>query len=166
MDIITDWEEIRKIFNTAGKTSKYFSIATTASDGTPHISPIGSLFLDKPCRGIFVDEYPMIMARNLDKNPRVCVMAVNTGFGFWLKSLFKGKFSSMPAIRLTGIAGKRRAGTKEEIGQWLHRVKHFRKFKGYELLWKHMKHVREINFDSAIPISVGQMSRRRPERGS
>jgi len=34
----------------------------------------------------------------------------------------------------------------------------FRRFKGYDLLWRHMKYVRDIHFDDIALLSAGKMS--------
>jgi len=72
--------------------------------------------------------------------------------------LIKGKFLKHPGIRLMGTAGKKRKGTDQEIQNWLRIVKPFRFFKGYDLLWRDMKYVRDIYFDEAMPLSAGEMS--------
>lgn len=159
MDIDKDWHQIKALFKDSFKSSGYFAISSTNPDGSPHVTPIGSLLLHKPGHGFFADEYPALLSRNIAHNPRVCVMAVNGGRGFWLKSLIRGRFHKHPGIRLTGFAGKKRLGTEKEIQAWLKRVRIFRRFKGYDLLWRHMKHVRDIHFDGVKLISAGQMSR-------
>ena len=157
MDIEKEWDQIKRIFRDGAKSSMYFAIASTNPDGSPHVTPIGSLILYGPGYGVYADEYPAILSRNIAHNPRVCVLAVNSGKGFWLKSLIRGKFSRHPGLRLTGIAGKKRPGTQQEIQNWLNRVKVFRRFKGYDLLWRHMKYVRDIHFDGVELLSLGKM---------
>jgi hypothetical protein len=158
MDIVKDWQQIKKIFNDGFKTSGHYAIASTNPDGSPHVTPIGSLILYDPGHGVYADEYPIILSRNIKHNSRVCVMAVNSGSGFWFKSLIKGKFHKHPGIRLTGIAGNKRLGTEREINNWLKRVKIFSRFKGYNKLWLNMKYVRDIHFDGAMLLSAGKMS--------
>ena len=158
MDIQKDWQEIRSIVNDAYKASRYFAFASVNPDGAPHVTPIGSLVLYDKCLGIYSEEYPQKMPVNFKQNQRVCVMAINNGIVFWLKSVIKGKFPSFPGIRLTGVVGERRKGTREEIDGWLRRVKIFKRFKGYHLLWKNMKYVREIHFDGVLPVRAGRMS--------
>jgi pyridoxamine 5'-phosphate oxidase-like protein len=158
MDVQKDWTLIKSLFRDGVKSSGFFAIASTNPDGSPHVSPIGSLILYEPGHGVYADEFPAILSRNIAHNPRVCVMSVNSGKGFWLKSLIRGKFHNHPGIRLTGTAGKKRLGTEKEIHNWLKRVSVFRKFKGYDLLWRHMKYVRDIHFDDIALLSAGKMS--------
>jgi len=55
------------------------------------------------------------MRQNLDRDQRICVLAVTGGFWFWLKALFRGRFDAHPGLRLTGHAGARREATEEEV---------------------------------------------------
>ncbi len=48
MDIQKDWPQIKRIFYTGFKTSGYFTVASTGPDGSPHLTPIGSLILYGP----------------------------------------------------------------------------------------------------------------------
>ncbi|NNG02046.1 MAG: pyridoxamine 5'-phosphate oxidase family protein [Desulfobacteraceae bacterium] len=159
MEIEKDWNLIKRLFDEGIKSSRFYAIASTNPDGSPHICPIGSLILYGPGHGVYADEFPVQLSRNIAGNPRVCVMAVNNGQVFWLKSLIQGKFSKYPGIRLFGVAGEKRPGTDREIDNWMKRVKVFRRFKGYDLLWRHIKHVRDIRFDGVRVISAGKMSR-------
>jgi len=158
MEIEKDWSLIKSICKDGMRSSSFFAIASTNTDGSPHVTPIGSLLLYEPGHGVYADEYPANLSRNIANNPRICVLAVNSGIGFWLQSLIKGRFHKHPGIRLMGTAGKKRRGSDQEIQNWLHVVRPFRFFKGYDLLWRDMKYVRDIYFDKVIPLSAGQMS--------
>ena len=96
--------------------------------------------------------------KNIKKNKRVCILAVNSGMLSWFKALFAGKFSSPPSVRLMGSAEEKREGTEEEIAMWQNHVRSAKRTKGYALLWKSMRMVRDINFDSFEPVRVGKMS--------
>jgi len=98
------------------------------------------------------------MIRNHAQNPRVCILAVNSNPAFWLKSLVEGKFETSPAVRLMGTVGKKRAGTKEEITMWQDHVKPAQGTKGHDIMWKNMRMVRDIHFDSFEPVLCGEMT--------
>lgn len=159
MELERNWDMIRSIFEESLKTSHHYAIATVDKDGGPHITPIGSLMLHDDCRGVYCEEFPKNMPRNLKHNQRVCVMALNNGLLFWLKSLFTGRFKKPVGVRLMGSAGERREATPEEGARWRKRVRIFRGLKGHDLLWKNLKYVREIHFDSFEPIRLGKMTR-------
>ncbi len=160
MDIRTHWSTIRQIVNAAGFSSFHCSVATVNPDGSPHVTPIGSLVLDpNEPRGFYMEEYPRHMAANIRRNNRVCILAVNSSKLFWLKSLFKGEFATPPAVRIIGTAGLRREANAEEMAAWQKRIRPFRRLKGYTHLWKNLKHIREIQFDTVEPVNAGIMTR-------
>jgi hypothetical protein len=108
---------------------------------------------------MFLDGYLGITERNLRHDPRITVLAVDSSKSRWLGALMRGRFSVLPGIRLTGIAGPRREATDEERNRFLRRVRWLRRFKGHDLLWKELRFVREVTFDSARPVRTGVMTR-------
>jgi hypothetical protein len=159
MDIQENWGEIKKAFIQATKSSLLTAMATVNPDGSPHVVAIGSLTLREPCRGFYFEEFPSKTKRNLNRDPRVTVMAVNTGRFFWLTALLKGRFSSSPGLRISGRAGERRPATEEEKSIMVKRVRPVRGTRGYNILWRDMKTVRDIHFESFEPIHLGAMTR-------
>jgi uncharacterized protein len=157
---ITDkqWKLSKRLFANAMRTSFHYAVATVGEDGSPHVTPIGSLMLRDNGKGYFFDGYLGTAARNLKSNNRVCILAVHSNKWLFLKSLFKGRFVSMPAVRLTGTVGERREATPEEMKLFQKRFGRYRIFKGYDLLWGRLRHVREITFDKALPVNIGVMS--------
>lgn len=158
MEIGKHWEAIRALFDEGRDSCKHFAVATVNEDGSPHITPIGALFLRHDQTGFYFDQFTVTTSRNVDRNPRVCVLAVNSTPTFWQKSLFAGKFTSPPAVRLLGSLGPKRDGTAQEIAAWQDRVKAAQGTKGHEVLWKNMRTVRDIVFDSFEPVSCGAMT--------
>jgi hypothetical protein len=158
---ITDhhWKTIRELFKSAFNTTSHFSLATINPDGSPHITPIGSIVLRNDKTGFYCEGFSRNIPTNLQLNPRICVMAVNAGKWFWLKSLFRGRFDSPPGVRLIGHAGKKRQGTEQELAQWQKRVRPLKRLKGYDLLWKDINEVRDIYFDDFEPVHAGVMTR-------
>ncbi len=153
------WAQIQSIFEDAFNSSFHFAIATVNKDGSPHVTPIGSLMLLEDRKGFYFEEYASNLSRNLQHKKRVCVMAVNSNKWTLLKSFFLGKFLIPPGVRLTGTAGERREATAEERELFKKRVKHYRMFKGYDLLWSKLRYVREIHFDAYEPIRIGALTR-------
>lgn len=158
MDIHSNWGKIRGVFEQGFKSCFHFAVATTGQDGTAHISPIGSLILRDDCTGYYCEEFSSQLPQDLQYDHRVCVMAVNADKIFWGRALLEGRFSSAPGVRLYGLAGERREGTGEEIGEWQKRVGYARPLKGYKILWEKMHTVRDIKFDSFDPVSMGEMT--------
>jgi len=154
-----DWVMARGMFRRAFRSSFHYAIATVGEDGAPHLTPIGSVLLNEPGRGIFFDIFSSQLSQNLDRDPRVCVMAVDSGKSFWLTSLARGRFAAPPALRLSGIAGPRRPATLTEKQRWLRRVRPVRRFKGHQLLWGNLAHVRDLTFHTSLPVLFGTMTR-------
>jgi len=149
----------RETFRRAFRSSFHYAIATVGEDGAPHLTPIGSVLLTDPGRGIFFDVFSSQLRENLDRDPRVCVMAVDSGKSFWLASLARGRFTAPPALRLTGTAGPRRRATAAEQQRWLRRVRPTRRLKGHQLLWGNLAHVRDLAFHTALPVRLGTMTK-------
>jgi predicted pyridoxine 5'-phosphate oxidase superfamily flavin-nucleotide-binding protein len=159
MEIGKHWQTIQKVFQESLRSSMHYALATVNEDGSPHVTPIGSLFLRDNGTAFYFDEFPVRMSRNLEKNQRVCILAVNSNLTFWQKSLLAGKFETPAAVRLMGSAGKKREATEEEIAIWQNHVKLARGTKGYDLMWKNMRRVRDIYFDSFEPVLCGEMTK-------
>ena len=114
MEIGKYWETIQMAFQSSLGSSMHYAVATVNEDGSPHVTPIGALFLRENRTGFYFDEFPVNMSKNLERNPRVCILAVNSNPTFWQKSLLAGKFETPPAVRLLGSVGKKEKGQKKK----------------------------------------------------
>ncbi len=159
-DLKSRWPEIKKLFRRAFNSSFHYSIASVTAEGTPHVTPIGSLILLDDLKGFYFEIFTKNLPTNLKTNQRVCVMAVDDGFWFWLRSLIAGRYSRPVGFRLYGTVGERRVATPEEIGQFHKRVRHLSFLKGYKLLWKTLHDVRDIQFDSFEEVFIGPMMKK------
>ncbi|WP_434352939.1 pyridoxamine 5'-phosphate oxidase family protein [Psychrobacter sp. HD31] len=157
MSIQENWQKVKKVLEEGQASTIYCSIATVNPDGSPHITPVGTVFLRDDLTGYFFDHYAVKMGENIDSNPNICIMAVNAGRMFWLRSLIKGKFVSHPGVRLYGKAGPVRPATKEEIKKIEDRVKPTKWLKGAGLLWTDFTHVRDVDFSDYKPITYPVM---------
>ncbi len=153
------WRHIRALVLRAFPSSLHFAFGTVNADGTPHVSPIGSLVLKRnEPKGLYFEAFTARVPQNLENNPRVCILAVNSSRWFWYKALFRGRFSDPPAVRLIGTAGERRKATPREIELWRKRVRRVRWLRGFHLLWGQFEFVREIEFDAFEPVQLGVMT--------
>ncbi len=152
------WSRIRKLFSDSFRTSFHYTFATVGEDGAPRATPIGSLILRPDKTGFYFEEYASGLRKNLETNKRICVLAVKTSKWLLLKSMFFGKFIEPPAVRLMGTTGERRQATPAEIKMFLKRMAPYRMFRGHDLLWKNLSHVRDITFDSFEPVQVGALT--------
>jgi uncharacterized protein len=154
----SDWAKISQVFGRGFSSCMHFALATVNEDGSPHVAPIGSLFLRETPSGFYFDEFTVATRKNLSHNPRVCILAVNADKTFWGKALLQGRFDFPPAIRLLGTAGELREAKPEEVAVWQKRIAFARLLKGYELLWGHMSLVHDVQFDSFEPVDMGRMT--------
>lgn len=159
MDISNDWPLIRQHFNKSFTTSLHVSIASVDVDNNPNVTPIGTLFLNSNLTGFYFEKFPKKLKKNADQNTNVCVLGVNSGRWFWLKSLIKGKFSSFPAIQLYGNFGQCRKASDVELYRLQRRMKMTKMTKGHQYLWGDMEYVREINFTKAESIQLSKMTK-------
>src|SRR5690554_4484724 len=84
MNLKDDWKKVKSVLEQGQASTVYCSIATVNPDGTPHITPVGTVFLRADQSGYFFDHYAEALGNNIDQNPNVCIMAVNAGRFFWL----------------------------------------------------------------------------------
>ncbi|MHB9119155.1 MAG: pyridoxamine 5'-phosphate oxidase family protein [Burkholderiales bacterium] len=154
------WSEIRAIFACAQASSIYCSIASVSTDGLPNVTPVGTVFLRDDCSGFYFDTYTEHLAKNIQANGHVCVMAVNASKFYWLRSLLFGRFASPPGVRLYGAAGPLREAKPEELSLLQARIKSTRWLKGNRLLWSSLTHVRDLAFASFRPVAYPVMMER------
>lgn len=146
------WAAVKDIVARAKKSTLHCAIASTDADGAPHITPVGTVFLRDDRTGFYFDEYTSALARNVDRDPRVCVMAVDAGRMFWLRALVTGRFTAPPAVRLYGTVGALRAASPQELEQVRQSVGAVRRLKGGKLLWSDFSQVRDIAFSGFRPV--------------
>jgi hypothetical protein len=153
-----DWNLVRRGVADAFRSSLHCSVATLNEDGSPHLTPIGSVLLTEAGKGIYFEIFATQLARNLERDPRLEVMAVHGGKGFWLSALARGRFSRPPGFRLSGKAGPRRLASAEEQRRWRRKVRRLRRLRGHDLLWGQLTHVRDLSFDAVTPVRIGALT--------
>ncbi len=156
------WLDICRTVNRGLRSSLHCSIATINKDGSPHLAPIGSvrLFESGPQRrGLFFEIFATTQAKNLERDPRFTLLAVDSSLDFWIESMTGGSFQQPPGIRLAGTAGVRRLASEEEIQHFQRFTKPLSHLKGHDMLWGNTKWVRELHFDRVEPLRVGQMTK-------
>lgn len=159
MEIGKHWKTIQMVFQQSLGSSLHYAIATVNEDGSPHVTPIGALFLRENQKGFYFDVFSVNMSSNLERDQRVCVLAVDSSLPFWQKSFITGRCETPPSVRLSGTVGHRREASVEEVTMWQKHVEFARGMKGYDLLWGNMQFVRDIYVDSFEPVNMGEMTR-------
>jgi hypothetical protein len=75
-----------------------------------------------------------------------------------VKSLFKGRFNSYPAIKLYGELEERSKASEIEITRLRKRMKATKGTKGNKYLWGDMQFVRDLKFTKAEKVNLGKMT--------
>jgi hypothetical protein len=154
-----EWARIRAVVSAAFRSSLHCSVATVGADGAPHVTPIGSVLLTEPGRAIFFEIFTRGLPRNLAKDARVSILAVDSGLGAWFSALVRGRFSRPPGVRLTGrVVGERRPPTAEELRRWRRKVRFFRWTPGYRALWGKLDGVRDVAIEGHQWIHLGRLT--------
>ena len=142
-----NWPSIRRSFRLGFTTNLHVTIATVDAEGQPNATPIGSFFLNRDdFSGFYFEIFSKNIPANAKSNPKVCIMAVNSGRWYWLKSLLFGKFETPPMTKIYGTLGERRAPTAAEIERGNRRLGRMKKLPGGKKLFGNMAFVREVRF--------------------
>jgi uncharacterized protein len=153
------WDKITAYYPKLIRSSMYCSIASTDPNGRPNVTPIGTLFLNNNKTGFYFDMHTKVLAQNLEHNPEVCILFVNTSKLLWFRSLLKNKFIQPSGFKLMGTVGNKRQATETEKARFEKMIKRLRNLKGYKTLWANHKYVREISFYEYIPLVTGEMTK-------
>ncbi len=138
---------------------KYCSIATVNHDGTPHVMPFASLFVNDNRKAYYFEPYSRHTSQNLKNNQRLCVMVVNNGKWFLLKTLFLGKSSGPIAMRLMGSVGEKRKATAEALLKWHKLIRFTKPLKGARETWFKMDEVLDIYFNFLTQFNLVQQDK-------
>jgi uncharacterized protein len=155
MEIEKDWNEISHFVNNKAERCIF---ATADGDGTPHATPIGSLFLTGPGRGFYFEKYPTTLPMHYKANPKLCILAMQFTMWGFLSGMVRGRFAALPGIRLHATAGVLREAAQDEMRLFKEKVSTFKMFKGYKLLWSDMARIRELEIHRVDPVTVGPMT--------
>ena len=158
MDIKKAWPKIRAHFSKSFSSSLHVSIASLDAQNNPTCTPIGSLFLNDNLTGFYFEMFPSKLPNSAIANNQICILGVNSDKWFWIRSLFKVKFSKYPAIKLYGTLGEKRKANPVELSALSRRMRRLKMLKGYSYLWKDMQYIRELNFTKAEIINLGKMT--------
>lgn len=153
------WVKITTYYPKLIKSSMFCSIASVNTKGLPNVTPIGTLFLNDNKTGFYFDMHTKVLSNNVEQNPKVCILFVNTSRLFWFRSLLKNKFLQPSGFKLMGTAGNKRQATETEKVRFEKIIKRLRKLKGYQTLWANHEYVREIKFTEYYPLNTSEMTK-------
>ena len=87
------WNDARHVAQRAVQSSFHCTISSINPDGTAHITPIGSLHLTSRGCGVYFEVFNTRLAANLDRDPRIEILAIDSRPALWLWSLLRGRFA-------------------------------------------------------------------------
>lgn len=153
------WRNLRRLFASTFASSLHFSVASLGANGEPSVTPVGSILLGEPGRACYFEFYTQALGERFAADPRVSILAVDSGKRLWLEAFFRGRFRRIPAVRLRGRASATtRTPTANEHQRMQRRVRGVRYLPGGRLLWPSFDHpVRDIRIDAVEPIYLGGM---------
>lgn len=154
------WQTVRTTLRRAHSSSLHCAVASIGLDGQPHVTPIGSVMLTGPGTGVYLDVFNVELGRNLDRDPRIAVMAVDSRRRTWLAALLRARFDSPPGVRLVGTAGPRRPVTDQERERFRRRVRLALRTRGGHQLWGRDEHyhARDLTFTEVNPVRIPRMT--------
>lgn len=138
------WKDVKRTV----ATSRFCALATVTEDGTPKVTPIGSVIFTSEKSGFYFEDDPSIMPGDLERAPELAIVAVGGAKDSWLGSVFRSKLPTARALRLSVHAGRRRAATAAEKAC---------RFVGIGLLGKGVRFVREFTVEAVAPIHLGAL---------
>lgn len=154
------WQQVRATLRCATSSSLHCAVASIGADGHPYVTPIGSVMLTEPGRGVYLDVINVHLSRNLDRDPRVTVMAIDSRRTAWGRALLRGRFDSPPGVRLVGTAGPKRPLRDDERERFERRVRLAVRTKGGRQLWGDSARfrARDLTFTAVTPVRIPAMT--------
>jgi hypothetical protein len=159
-----EWSLVRATWTHVLRSSTHYAIASVTPDGAPHVTPIGSVFLNaEPGTGLYIDMFNRQLAENVRANPRVMILGVDSGKFMWLRSLLRGRFVRPPGVRLTATVGEARPSTEEERKRLNSALGPLVRTPGGRLLWQNLPQVRDLRIEAVVPLRIGRMTEAHPD---
>jgi uncharacterized protein len=155
------WRQVRATVSRAQRSSLHCSIGSISPDGQPHVSPIGSVHLGEPGRGVYLDVFNVQLGRNLEHDPHLTLLAVDSSLTTWLRALVKGRFPTAPGVRLVGTAAEARPATQAEIERFQRAVRTTLWTKGGRAMFGRTSHIRarDLTFTDVLPVRIGTLTK-------
>lgn len=154
------WQTVRRTVARGQSASFHCAIASTNPDGRAYVSPIGSVRLGEPGFGTYLEVFNAQLRANLDRDPRVTVMAVDSGLLTWARALIGGRFATPPGVRLLGEAGPARPATDAEKRAFDRSVRPALLTRGGNAMWGRLDEVmaRDLSFSDVVPVRIGSIT--------
>ncbi len=151
-----EWQVLRRTVARAG----FCAVASVNADGSPHLTPIGSVWLEKePGKAMMFQRFTRQLPENAAHEERICLLATRNDAWFWIKALIAGRFATPPGVRILARLGPPRPARPEEVARFHGRMKLFRWTRGFRLLWGELRLARDLYIEAVLPVVIGPMSK-------
>ena len=116
--------------------------------------------LGDPGQAIYLDVFNVALGRNLDRDPRCSVLAVDSTKLTWARALLPGHFDTPPGVRLVGTVGPSRPSTPEERARFRRAVRSAMHTKGGRRMWGDHERLRsrDMTVTGVIPVRIPTMT--------
>jgi uncharacterized protein len=154
------WRTAKAVVHRARASSLHCAIASIDDDGWPHVTPIGSVMLGDPGQAVYLDVFNVALGRNLDRNPRCAILAVDSRKLTWARALLEGRFDVPPGVRLVGTVSAAREATTAEVERFGRTVRPAMLTKGGRQMWGNPErlHARDVTVTGVVPVRVPKMT--------
>ena len=154
------WATAKAVVHRARASSLHCAVASINADGSPHVTPIGSVMLGAPGEAIYFDVFNVTLGRNLDHDPRCAILAVDSRKATWVRALLAARFDVPPGVRLIGTVGPARPVTEAEIERFRRAARAALRTKGGRQLWGHPERfqARDVTVTGVIPVRIPAMT--------
>jgi hypothetical protein len=155
------WRTAKAVVRRARSSSLHCAIASIEADGSPHVTPIGSVMLGDPGQAVYLDVFNVALGRNLDRDPRCAVLAVDSSKLTWARALLTGQFDAPPGVRLIGTVGPARTATSEERERFGRAVRSALHTRGGRRMWGNQERLRarDLTITGVVPVRIPAMTR-------
>ena len=153
------WSRARRIVHRGLRSSLHGAVASVDGDGHPHVTPIGSLMLQRePGRAVYFDVLNARLARNVDADPRVTILVVDSSRRTWARGMLRGRFDPPPGVQLRAIVGSRRAAAPAELARFRDAVGPLARTRGGRALWADVRHARDVQIEAIRWVRLGSLT--------
>ncbi len=153
------WSEARAVAHRGLRSSLHAAIASVDSRGQPHVTPIGSLMLRRePGRAVYFDVLNARLAHNVDGDPRVTILIVDSSRRTWARGFLRGHFQEPPGVQLQATVGPRRTAAPKEKERFRAAVGPLVRTRGGGLLWADLEHARDVDVQAVRWVRLGRLT--------
>ena len=152
------WDQLKPLAGRVIGSSLHFAISTINPDGTPHVTPIGSLILTDPGKAYFFRGIHTKVTEEPGQRQSGCCSGRDIEFSPMAAIPHNGSFQVSTRV---SAAWQGRRASRIDAGRksrWRRRVRLLKWTRGNDVLWGNLETVRELHFHSVAAVEMGRMT--------